>query len=51
MIFALLPKAWAIDVTKSQYDLACTGANTLETVLTPSDVEYRDIRQAFYKNR
>ncbi len=49
MISALLPKAWAVDVTKCQYDLACTGANTSETTLTINNVNTSSFGKLFAK--
>jgi hypothetical protein len=46
----LFLKTWGIDVTKSQYDLACTGANTSETILTPSNVNVAAFGKLFTKS-
>jgi hypothetical protein len=48
-ISAIVPKTWAIDVTKSQYDLACTGANTSETILTQANVNPATFGKLFSK--
>ena len=41
--------SYAIDVTKSQYDLGCTGANTAETILTPANVNSTTFGKLFTK--
>jgi len=46
---AIVPKTWATDVTKSQYDLGCTGANTSETILTPANVDSATFGKLFSK--
>jgi hypothetical protein len=43
-------KTWGIDVTKSQYDLACTGANISETILTPNNVNVAAFGKLFTKS-
>ncbi len=40
----------ALDVTKCQYDLACTGANTAETILTPANVDTANFGKLFTKS-
>ena len=40
----------AIDVTKAQYDLSGTGANTSETVLTPANVNSTTFGKLFTKS-
>ena len=41
--------AYSIDVTKVQYNLGCTGANTTETILTPANVTVASFGKIFTK--
>jgi hypothetical protein len=49
-LFTVFSEIKAVDVTKCQYDLACTGANTSETVLTPKNVNTSSFGKLFTKS-